>query len=142
MDSELSFLIKLLLDHKLPKITKDLVASRVKEVEAAFKTIPIPIIPAFVPPAVPATYVKPVKDPNAQSPSTMKILQDGGPLPVPIIPVQDAPVTQGPVTPAVIAQTPATAAALANRNALLSQATSGGAFTGKPEAGRTAPRKF
>jgi hypothetical protein len=47
----------------------------------------------------------------------------------------------GPVTtatmPDAIAQTPAAAAALESRNLAIQQATSG-----KPEAGRTSPRKF
>jgi hypothetical protein len=47
--TELSFLLELLLNHKLPKITKDLISTRIKEVEqelnctkVAYRTIPDP----------------------------------------------------------------------------------------------------
>jgi hypothetical protein len=144
MKSELSFLIGLLLNQKLSPQVKKLLGERISEVEANLATIHV--VPTFVPPPVPGTYVKPKRDPNAQSASTLKILQETGPLPVPIVPLQDVEavpsVPSEPTTPPVIAKTPAAATALANRNALLSQATSTGAFTGKPEPGRNAPRKF
>ena len=40
--TELSFLIELLLNHDLPKATKDLIASRIKEVESNLVTYKLP----------------------------------------------------------------------------------------------------
>jgi hypothetical protein len=42
--TELSFLIELLLNHDLPKATKDLIASRIKEVEQTLTATRIPFV--------------------------------------------------------------------------------------------------
>lgn len=63
--SELSFLIELLLNHDLQKVTKDLVAERIKEVEASL----IAPVRSNPPPAVGkpwAAPVMPAPDPTAR----------------------------------------------------------------------------
>lgn len=125
--TELSFLLELLLNHKLPKVTREAVTARVKEVEQGLthpysqQARAVPTLPQAVPPHL-----------AGQAPSTIAALMrhegEGKP---PIVPIPvEAP-------PPVIAVTPAAQAALAERNALINQAVSG-----KPEKGRTSPRKF
>lgn len=126
--TELSFLIELLLNHELPKPTKDLIASRIKEVEGRLTQYPqsIPYMQA----------AQPVKTTLSQAPSTLALMAKYGdivhstiPIPVPQMP---------PVIPVEqVAQTPATAAAMNSRNEAIAQALSG-----KPEKGATRPRKF
>jgi hypothetical protein len=126
--TELSFLIELLLEHDLKVETKKAVAARIKEVEGALQPVRIP-------------YVQPVAQPLGvppQAPSTLALMAKHGDLSMPI--VQSAPVM--PPIPAVIAQTPQTAAALNARNEAIASSLGSGAFTGKPEKGRTSPRKF
>lgn len=116
-NTELTFLISLLLNHKLPKITKDAIANRLKEVEANLISVPSRPIHPF--PAQPFSGVP-------QAASTMAILARNPDLMVP---------TQAPV--AIVAQTPAAQAALNARQESINLAVSG-----KPEKGRTSPRKF
>ncbi len=135
--SELSFLLELLLEHKLPKVTKDAIKERIK-------TLQIPSTTTIHT----SGYIAPVQRPpkTAQSPSTQKILEEmaaeggapvggfpqgGGFPPVPMIEPSES------VAPAQIAQTPAAMAALAQRNEAIRIATSG-----KEEKGRSSPRKF
>lgn len=134
--TELSFLVSLLLDHKLPKLTQKAVADRIKEVEATMAPAAPSARPYSVqaaPTVIPAHLV-------GQSPSTiaamMKHEAQGAPPLVPI-PAAEAP---APVT--AIAQTPAAQAALMERQQMIAAATLGGPFTGKPERGRNSPRKF
>jgi len=94
--TELSFLLELLLNHKLPKATKELVTERIKEVEAKLGSAPTPVQRA------------PIRAASGQSPSTQKILEE-------MAAEAEAPVTQ----------TPAVAQAMAHRAALIAQATSG-----------------
>lgn len=124
--TELSFLLDLILNHKLPKATKDAVAARIKDVEAGYSVrSPTPQMarPMAVPPGM-----------EGQSPSTIAAMMRHGDV-APIQSAEPAPV-------AVVAQTPAAMAAMAARNQALQAATGAGAFTGKPEKGRTSPRKF
>lgn len=114
--TELSFLLELLMNHKLPKATKDLILKRVKEVEESLYAKPIPM----------QRYTGP-----AQAASTLASFEKHGPLPSIEMPLMPA----GPVEQ--IAQTPATAAALLHR-----QETISNALSGKVGKGETSPRKW
>jgi cell division septation protein DedD len=140
MDTELTFLISLLLEHKLPKPTKDAIAVRIKEVNSAS-------IPQFhVTPArsLEILHQRPPK--TAQSASTQKILDEieaekaafaaGVVVPESEI-VNDLPRVTPPQPIQQIAQTPAAVQALLSRQESIRIATSG-----KEEKGRTSPRKF
>lgn len=123
MTTELSFLIELLLNHKLPPATKKLIAERVKEVEGSYSTTSSSI--SIV---KPATFVGSAF--ANQSPSMQAIMARNPDLVV------------APQVVEQIAQTPITQAALASRDEVIKKANSAGPFSGKPEAGRTSPRKF
>lgn len=138
--TELSFLLELLLNHKLPKATRDALAARIKEVEASFAK------PQIIPPA-PAIHA-PVQRPakTAQSPSTEKLLAEkftpeerekmaGGKA------IEPVPVPQPPEVPSQPV-TPAAAQALQARQAAIMKAVSAGPFGAKPDDGRTSPRKW
>ncbi len=121
--TELSFLIELLLKHKLPPATKSLIAERIKDVEVYLNNSGNRgVVPARTLNVQPVTTVP-------QAASTLAALArhaDAG-LPTPEI-----------VTPVVqVAQTPMAMQAMNNRSAAISAAISG-----KPEKGRTSPRKF
>lgn len=122
MVSELSFLIELLLNHRLQKGTKDAIAARIKDVEGRVSTS-VPIASPHLRPVVPGMAV--------QSPSTQAILDRNPDL---------AAVIPQPV--AVVAQTQAAAEAMASRQRAISQSASSRPLLGKPEEGRTSPRKF
>ena len=114
--TELSFLLELLLNHKLPKLTKDLVSERIKEVEQRLSN------------ASPVTHVtqRSVSVPY-QAPSTVALMEKHGieiPQPAPV------PIEQ-------VAQNPATAQALASRQQAIAQALSGNFPKGQER-----PRKF
>lgn len=98
--TELSFLIELLLNHDLPKETKALIASRIKDVEANLVQRPVGQAPAWVPP------------PNTppQAASTLALMAKHGELSPQMVP-----------TPTVVApqQAAATAQAAALRTAQL-----------------------
>lgn len=115
MISELSFLIELLLKHKLPPATKSLIAARIAEVEERYGSnqVQAPVSG----PKSPAVAM--------QSPSMQAIMARNPDLIPAAVPVE------------AIAQTPAAAAALASRQQAIAQAMSG-----KPEKGQTSPRKF
>ncbi len=117
MTTELGFLLDLLLNHKLPKPTKDLVAGRIREVETMLSTTQVRI-PA-------GSGITPAMISN-QAPSTQAIMARNPDLiPPPPVPIE------------AVAQTQATAAALAARQQSIAQAMSG-----KPVPGETKPRKF
>lgn len=111
MGSELTFLIELLLNHDLPKITKDLVASRIKEVEQALTARP----QAYAPTPV-ITTLNGIK----QAPSTLAAMARHGDITIeaPIMPPVPEPVAQ-------IAQTPATAAAMNSRHEAIAASLAG-----------------
>lgn len=123
MISELSFLIELLLNHKLPTATKQLVKGRIEDVEKSYSTVrPVTnIAPRPLPAgaAIQAASTQAILDRN---PDLANATYNVAPIPVPV---------------EQIAQTQATANALASRAAAINQAMSG-----NPEKGRTSPRKF
>lgn len=135
MTTELSFLVELLLNHRLPKATREAVGARIKEVEEQRPLYgqmnPPPAHRAIQPQAVPAAL-------QGQAPSTIAammrhpdlIAQMGATAAPPETPPEPAPV-------AVIAQTPAAAAAMQKRQEALSIQLSG-----KPLKGETGPRKW
>ena len=129
--TELSFLLELLLNHKLAKTTKEAVIERIKAIEAQSFSRPAVVTSGY---AVQSS-VRPPK--TAQSPSTQRILDqmaaEGSVVPEAVPAHQVDPVS----IPSQIAQTPAAAAALAARNEAIRIAVSG-----KEEKGRTSPRKF
>lgn len=127
--TELTFLLELLLNHKLPKSTKEAIAARIKEVEEKLSQ---PNMHSMHTRTAPAGFVPPHL--ANQAPSTIAAMMKH----------EMAPPTAGPVlesvplqTPAVIAQTPAAQAAVSARQEAINLAVSG-----KLEKGRTSPRKF
>ncbi len=119
--TELSFLIELLLNHDLPKATKDLIASRIKEVEQNLTTRIQPLA---------TRQIQPVAPQLQQSPSTLAAMARHGDMPALVLPPEMPPVE--PV--AVIAQTPQTAAAMNHRNQTIADAVNGKVdkSTGRP----------
>lgn len=106
--SELSFLIDLLLNHKLPKITKDLIAARIIQIEEEIHDYP------------PSNQLLPINlQTNLQSASTLAAMARNG--------FQE-------VTPIEVAQTPATAAAMESRNQAIKESLAGKVdkITGRP----------
>ncbi len=124
--TELSFLIELLLNHKLPKETKECIAGRIKEIQL-FSSNNQPW-----PNEVHTQIASPKSLGISQAPSTLAAMAKHGDIP-PLPPTEP----QGPIPVAVIAQTPATTAALQARQESIRQAMSG-----KPMPGETKPRKF
>jgi hypothetical protein len=106
--TELSFLIELLMNHKLPKVTKDLIAQRIREVEERF-TVQNIIQPNRAP-----QIISPIVHGAQQSPSTLALMAKHGDVP-PMPIVQAA----APEPVAVIAQTPQAAAAMQHRQEAL-----------------------
>lgn len=126
--TELSFLLDLLMNHRLQKATKEIVAQRIKEVEESLNQKPqVPFQPKPI-----------VLPPNlaGQSPSTLALMAKHGDLP-PIEPIVMPEIP--PVTPNVtaIAQNHATQLAMESRQ----QAIRTG-MSGKPISGETKPRKW
>lgn len=103
--TELGFLLDLFLNHKLPKATKELVSSRIKEVEASYSA----------PRAIPAQTISGVP----QAASTIAALERQAREVEPVI---------------AIAQTGATQAAMASRQAAIAESFAGkvNKETGRP----------
>lgn len=136
--TELSFLLDLLLNHKLPKATREAVTARIKDVEVRLSSAPAPAPFRTTPVTAPAFQLPP--NMSQQSASTMAALarQAAEQNASPIMPTPEPqPAPPEPTPPAIIAQTGATMAAMAARNEAIMIAASG-----KPERGRTSPRKF
>ena len=140
--TELSFLLELLLNHKLPKSTREAVAARIKEVEGGL----VGKAPAlFIPPYATAAPSRPPR--SEQSPSTQAILAEKF-SPQEIEKMngdhsgaqagQPAAQTVQPTPPV----TPLAAQALQQRQAAIMKAVNSGPFGQKPEEGRTSPRKW
>ena len=111
--TELSFLLDLLLNHKLTKPTQTAIKERIKEVEAQFASQPV------------RPQVQRV--PNGQAPSMQAAIE-----------AMEAEKGNVPPPPNQIpAQTAAAAGALRRRQEAINIAISG-----KEEPGRTSPRKF
>ncbi len=109
--SELSFLIELLLNHDLPAGTKELIASRIRQVEMMLTAKPA--TGQFFQTALPGKAT--------QAPSTLAAMARHGDtiLEAPVMPpIPEAPVTQ-------IAQTPATAAAMNSRHEAIAASLAG-----------------
>ena len=130
MTTELSFLVDLLLNHKLPKATKNAVAERLKAVEVGMAPIPFSHRPGHAPSgpvALPAAL-------QGQAASTQAAL---------IRQMQDSSSNQvadqslGPTPVAVVAQTPATQQALASRQQAIAES-----LAGKVDKTTGRPRKF
>jgi hypothetical protein len=127
--TELSFLLDLLLNHKLPKPTREAVTARVKEVEVQLQhpqqqLRPIGQVISGIGQVIPPHLV-------GQAPSTIAAMMRHGDAP------PAAPPAEVPAPVAIVGQTPAAQAALLERQAAIA-----GAISGKPEKGRTSPRKF
>jgi len=129
MISELSFLISLLLEHRLLPSVKKVIAERIKEVEAKTAT-PGPRISNW--PIINTTVSVPPDPKTAQAPSTQRILDEMA-ASAPVAPPAD-PAPQPVVTSPVVAQ------ALSSRAQLLRGATSKKGPIVDEETGR--PRKF
>jgi len=144
--TELSFLIELLLNHKLPKATQLVIRDRIKEVETQPPVShTLRVAPANGPPqAVPAhMQANPIV--ASQSPSMQAIMArntdliPGSPANAPqelsagVIPA--APPT-APAPVAVIAQTPQAAIAMQERNKAIMDGING------PKKGQVSPRKW
>lgn len=106
MMTELSFLIELLLNHDLPKVTKDLVADRIRTVEQNFVTPPSR--PIDIPLHFNQTGIP-------QASSTLANMMKHGDTSTAVVPVEQ------------IAQTPAAAAGMINRQAQMNAALAGNA---------------
>lgn len=129
--TELSFLIDLLLNHKLPKPTKEAVAERLKTVEANLMFAPMRSLPQAI---LPQPVGMPPQAQSTLAAMARHAAAANEPYPAGVSP-QVTPATDTPV--AVIGQTPAAIAAMNSRQAAISAAISG-----KPEKGATRPRKF
>lgn len=135
--TELSFLLDLLLSHKLPAPTKKVVVERIKEVEASLSSPISPFAVRHAPPTGPSPILA---NGSQQSASTQALLAKHG-LPDPTINLPPAPLAMqpeaAPGAPVQIAQTPAAAAALATRRAIINAG-----INGSDDAVRKSPRKF
>lgn len=132
--TELSFLVELLLNHKIQKNTKDLIAARIKEVEQEMSVRP-PLsqmqmaqnraLLSTIPPAM-----------ANQSPSTIAAMmrhngvQAADPMP-------EMPPIPEPQPVAIIAQTPAAVAAMNSRAQAIAAS-----INGKTDKATGRPRKF
>lgn len=136
--TELTFLLDLLLNHKLPQATKKAVTERVREVEVLLQMTSVTInrIPSMAPSIASITSGNLPPHLANQAPSTIAaMLRNGLANEAPTIGIVAQQPSVEPVQ--VIAQTPAAAAAMNARQEAINSAMSG-----KPEKGRTSPRKF
>jgi len=133
--TELSFLLDLLLNHKLPKPTREALTARIKDVEARLSAgSPAQV---YVPPPLPqmlggVPQAASTLAAMARHAQVSVVTPDGQVTPPP--PIASAAIPQ-PV--AIVAQTPAAVAAMNHR-----QESLGLAMSGKPAKGETRPRKF
>lgn len=137
MASELSFLIDLLLNHKLSPKTKEHIATRIKEVELAMSTTQVFHTQQKSPVCGTVPNSGTVHGAQ-QAPSMLAIMAKhgmvGSTIETPI--AQIAQLEPEPV--AIIAQTPAAAAAMNARNQSIASQISGKPMT----KGETKPRKW
>jgi hypothetical protein len=128
--TELSFLIDLLMNHKLPKVTKELIANRIKEVGSLLQVKEVYI------PAGPHVGTLPYK--STQAPSTLAAMARHGIPEGTIAHMINPPIKVEDVMPVeVIAQTPQTAQAMQSRQQAIAASIAG---TVDKTTGR--PRKF
>lgn len=127
--TELSFLIELLLNHDLPKATKDLIASRIKEVEQML-TITRMVLPA-------TAQIQTLPPKLQQAPSTLAAMARHGDIPnfPGAATFVTPPIEAAPMPVEVIAQTPQTAAAMNSRNQAIAESIAGkiDKTTGRPK---------
>jgi hypothetical protein len=114
MQTEIRFLLDLVLNFKLPAEAKKLCLERIGEVEASLG-----------PKATPQPYAAPLRASTQQAPSTQALLD------------AQAAIIGAPIPVEPIIASPQAAKAVADRQAAIQQALSG-----KPEAGRSSARKF
>lgn len=133
--TELSFLLDLLLNHKLPKVTKELIVERVREVEKKIDSAESRTV-----------YLQPqqakiqLPSGTVQSPSTLALMAKHGDIPPNISGmIADIPLPPPPVPVEQIAQTAATQAAMVAREAAMQGRKSEQIMTGK---GIQGPRKW
>lgn len=125
MTSELSFLLDLLLNQRMPLTTKELIVERIKVVESNLSLSSMSMGRA----PISAHGASPI-----QAPSTLAAMARHGDYTV-IPPPEMPPI---PITPvAVIAQTAPAVAAMNARNQAISESLSG-----KIDKSRGSPRKF
>ncbi len=125
--SELSFLLNLLLEHKLQKATKEFIIQRIKEVEL--------ILSANAPVRLSSPPVTAPKMLNGvpQAPSMIKLMEKYPDLVISTVTPATAQPAEEPPPVEVIAQTPQTMAALQSRQEALS---------GKIDKATGRPRKW
>lgn len=125
--NELSFLVDLFLNHKLPAATRRLIGDRIKEIgDRPVDNVPRETIRIATKP-LPATA-------QGQSASTIANMMKHGDIPVP---ESEPPQVHEPVQPAIVAQTPATIAAMQSR-----QAAIGASISRRVDKQTGRPRKF
>jgi hypothetical protein len=146
--TELSFLVDLLLNHKLSKATKDAIAERIKVVESqqvmrqtvvpqpTFQTSPIPKptqLPAHIANQAPSMQALMLKHPDLMRPQDSTLPELSGTEQGAVV----AALNPSPIPIESVAQTAATQAALAERQKSIALGISG-----KREAGANGPRKW
>lgn len=132
--TELSFLVDLLLNHKLPKVTRDAVAVRIKEVESS-----LPMQKQIFPQAhfIPPHHTGVISPAAMQAPSTLAAMARHGDLQMIAAPEMPPIPSPEPAPVTVIAQTPATAMAMNSRNQAIADS-----INGKTDKLTGRPRKF
>lgn len=135
--TELSFLLSLLLDHKLAKPVQTLIKERIKEIEARPNGILSPSravieYPCYPTKSLPAHMV-------GQAPSTIANFIKEGML-EPVLNASSQSEADTPIAPIVTSS--AVAQALVDRQNAIRNAAKATPLNGKPENGRTSPRKF
>ena len=115
--NQLSFLIDLLLNHKLSKLTKDIIIERIRDIESELLSPRQTPLPKALPPHYPP-----------QAASTLAALEKHG-LAIPGPRIEEAV--------EVIAQTPAAAQAMASRQQAINES-----IAGKVDKLTGRPRKF
>lgn len=138
--TELSFLIELLLNHDLPKATKELIAERIKEVEAIIFLVAPGSSHAVAQQRFAQNQIVQQGIPQArQAQSTLDAMARHGDVgyTAPIIHAQQLPPEMPPVPVEQIAHTPAAAAAMNSRHQAIAEAIAGKV---NKETGR--PRKW
>lgn len=107
--TELSFMIELLLNHKLPKVTKELIVARIKEIEEKIEYKPAGAT------VMPVTH----QSGPVQAASTLALMAKHGEIPM------QGQVVDVPAPPVQAAQNPVTAAAMQARQESIAAALSG-----------------
>lgn len=128
--TELSFLVDLLLNHKLPKATRDAVAARIKEVEERYASAPVQVA-LSAPRPLPPHIAK-------QAPSTIAAMIRHGEIPIADAGNTITVSTTAELPPvAIVAQTPAAVAAMNSRSQAIAES-----MAGKVDKNTGRPRKF